>query len=57
MHTSTSNEEKILAHSMPIAPEPAIKTFLGSFFNLRISSELRINFPSKFSALGAKLAL
>ena len=44
--TFLSRAEKILAHSTPIAPEPAIKIFSGSSDKLRTSSEFRINFPS-----------
>ena len=55
IETSTSKAEKILAHSIPIAPEPIITILFGNFFKSKISSELKTNSWSKsifFNPLG-----
>ena len=55
--TFTPKLLKILAHSVPIAPEPTINTDSGSSFNSKISSELKINSPSNsnpFISLGTE---
>ena len=44
--TSTPNEDKIYAHSHPIAPEPRIVIDLGSLSRLYKSSDDNINLPS-----------
>ena len=40
---TSSNAEKILAHSIPIAPEPIIKILFGKVSKFKISSELNTN--------------
>ena len=47
IETSTSNAEKILAHSIPIAPEPIIKILFGKVVKFKTSSELNTNSWSK----------
>ena len=52
--TSVPKLEKILAHSIPMAPEPIIKTDLGKVFKFSTSSEDRINLPSNSSPFSSR---
>ena len=48
---STPKFEKILAHSIPIAPEPTIKTDFGNSERFRISSDDKMNLWSNSNPL------